>query len=281
MIGTLLRLQNVDPGFRSDHVLSMFLNLPGAKYKPEQAIEFYNTLLQRLQNTPGIQSAAISSFVPFTNSGWGKYFSLEAHPPTSIAEVPLVQYRQVSPAIFQRSLGIRLIRGRYFEESDNPNHPHCSDRQRIAARRFFPNVSPIGQRVLAGVPESLIPPGWRRRTSNFRGSPLLASLPTPSKIISLGAPPIRSCTSHMPRAATKRLSGGRYLIMRVWRRSAGLHGSRSRTSRSLSIKSSARRSRNHGSVSCEIHLAAPLQYDVADRCSRCSLSFSPPLVCTE
>jgi putative ABC transport system permease protein len=161
LIGSLVRLQRVDPGFRSDHVLSLFINLPVAKYpKPEQAIEFYRGLIPRLQNITGVQAVAVSSFLPFTDSGWGKYFSLEAHPPAALADVPVVQYRQVSPDYF-RSLGIRLIRGRYFDDRDDSSRNPVAIVNESLAKWYFKNQDPIGQRVLAGFPESLMPPGGR------------------------------------------------------------------------------------------------------------------------
>ena len=159
LIGSLVRLRKVDPGFRSDHVLSLFINLPVSKYpKPEQAIEFHHRLLAALQNTTGVQAAAVSSFVPFTDSGWGKYFSLEAHPPAALVDVPLVQYRQVSPAYFQ-ALGIRLVQGRSFDDRDDASRPTVAIINESVARRYFKNQNPLGQRVLAGFPESLLPPG--------------------------------------------------------------------------------------------------------------------------
>ncbi|MGI8741317.1 MAG: ABC transporter permease [Bryobacteraceae bacterium] len=160
LIGTLLRLRNVDSGFRSDHVLSFSLSLPPAKYpKPEQAVEFYRQLLPRLQSTTGVQVVAASSFLPFSDSGWGKYFSLEAKPPASLADVPLVQYRQISPNYFQ-ALRIRLIKGRYFEDTDDASRSPVAIINESVARRFFKDVDPIGQRVLAGFPESLMPAGY-------------------------------------------------------------------------------------------------------------------------
>ena len=77
---------------------------------------------------------AISSFLPFSDSGWGKYFSLEAHPPTTLADVPVVQYRQISPDYF-KALHIRLIKGRFFTQADDASRLPVAIINESVARR--------------------------------------------------------------------------------------------------------------------------------------------------
>jgi putative ABC transport system permease protein len=80
---------------------------------------------------------------------------VEDHPAARLADVPLIQYRQVTPDYF-RALGIPLRNGRYFGEEDGPDRPLVAIINEAAARRFFPNESPIGRRVYPAPPEQTV-----------------------------------------------------------------------------------------------------------------------------
>ncbi|PYV37423.1 MAG: permease, partial [Acidobacteria bacterium] len=158
LVRTLQRLHAVDPGFQAKNVLTLAVSLPQAKYpesEPAKAALFYRDLVQRSKAIPGVKFAAAGTAVPLAGGLWGKYFTVDERPAATLAEVPLIQYRQVTPDYF-RALGIPLRSGRYFEEEDVAGRPLVAIINEAAARRFFPNENPIGKRVLPSPPEQAV-----------------------------------------------------------------------------------------------------------------------------
>ena len=86
---------------------------------------------------------------------WGKYFTVDEHPASRLADVPNIQYRQVTPN-YVRALGIRVIEGRFFNDDDTAERPRVAVINESARRRYFPNVSPIGKLVYPGPPEATV-----------------------------------------------------------------------------------------------------------------------------
>ncbi|HYT64854.1 MAG TPA: ABC transporter permease [Vicinamibacterales bacterium] len=157
LIVSLMRLQQIDPGFRSDHVLTASVNLAGARYqKHEQIALFVRELIDQVAMLPGVEAAAASTGIPLGRTGWGKFFNIDGRPvPSSLAQVPTVEYRQVTPAYFQ-ALGATVSRGRAFTPDDDAQRPRVAIVNETLATRFWPNEDPIGSRVSAAPPESLI-----------------------------------------------------------------------------------------------------------------------------
>jgi len=162
MINSLVRLQRVNPGFRTDRLLSMRISLPSTKYaqeRPELTAGFFQQLIERVKTLPGVEAAGVTSALPLTNSGWGKLFTLEDRtPPKSLDDVPNVQYRQVSPD-YLSTLAIPIIKGRAFSEHDTRDALPVAVINETLARQYFENADPIGKRLFLGPPEELVPPG--------------------------------------------------------------------------------------------------------------------------
>jgi putative ABC transport system permease protein len=157
LIASLMRLQRIDPGFRADHVLTATVNLAGARYREDHQIAlFVRELVDRLGVLPGVQVAAAGTGIPLGHTGWGKYFNIDGRPlPSSLAQVPNVEYRQITPTYFQ-ALGAAVSRGRAFTRDDDAERPRVAIVNETLARRFWPNADPIGSRVSAAPPESLM-----------------------------------------------------------------------------------------------------------------------------
>ncbi len=142
---TLVALQHVDVGFRSDHILTFQLSPPVSKYPLDTGAPiFYSTLLESLRSLPGVRAAAISSGVPF---GQGNYTTTPFRttgksvlPP----DTPMpIDWRIVSPDFFQ-ALDIPVVRGRAFTDADGPGPPITVVSQATAAR-FWGDDDPIGR----------------------------------------------------------------------------------------------------------------------------------------
>jgi putative ABC transport system permease protein len=172
MINSLLRLLRVDPGFRTDNVLTMRISLPEDKYpndRPDLIRGFHSRLIERVASLPGVESAGLTSALPLTNSGWSKYFSIEGRPaPRLLEEVPVMQFRNISGDYF-KTLAIPLIKGRYLNRDDTRDALPAAVINETMARLYFPNEDPVGKRVWLGPPEELIPSDWIPSGMDFKG----------------------------------------------------------------------------------------------------------------
>jgi putative ABC transport system permease protein len=149
--GLLLRsfskLYGVDPGFRSDRILTMDIGLPSAKYPEgtEKPLVFYRELLARVNALPGVECAGAVNVLPL-----GTNFDSAGTEPEGFvfdpAQMPYPERYVVTPG-YLRALGIRLLRGRLFGESDNESTPLVALVSSNAAQRWWPNEDPIGRHV--------------------------------------------------------------------------------------------------------------------------------------
>lgn len=156
LIRTYERLTRVDPGLQPENLLTFGISLPDPSYHgPQKATRFYDELIRHLELIPGVEAAAASTSIPMAGGGWGKYFTIEERPAPRLAEVPLIQYRQVT-AHYIHAMGIPLREGRFFTDSDVDAQPLVAVINEAARRRFFPHESPIGKRIFPGAPESML-----------------------------------------------------------------------------------------------------------------------------
>src|SRR5262249_34900650 len=117
LIRSFIRVRDTDPGFRPQSVLTMSVGLPPASYgKPEQVRAFYNELLGRLSSTRGIDSVGFSTDLPML-AGWTRIFSPEGWSPGPGEQLNICNNSMVMGDYFQ-TMGIPLIRGRYFDDRD-------------------------------------------------------------------------------------------------------------------------------------------------------------------
>jgi predicted permease len=165
-IRSLQRLLNVDRGFTPQHVLTFQVSLPQS-YDPNpdalrigappQVAAFYREFLERIEHLPGVKSAGAGSTLPLRGENWGKLFTpLDKPLPTSIDEVPHVQYRSIAGHYFQ-ALGIHLIKGRLLDERDRANAPFAVVVNETLAHMYWPNENPIGKMLMLNPPINLVP----------------------------------------------------------------------------------------------------------------------------
>jgi len=153
LIRSLVHLQEVDPGFRPDHVLTMQLSLPPARYSGLKVGLFYDQLLHRVEALRGVQAAGVCRVLPLTGNDASLNFQIEGQPRVSSADQPRAKFRTASGGYFA-SLGIPLLRGRFFDNRDNQQTPKVVIINQMAARRYWPGENPIGKRILSGFDDS-------------------------------------------------------------------------------------------------------------------------------
>ena len=157
--GLLLRsfqaLQQVDPGFPIDRVLTLGVSLPQTTYpRPAERIAFVNEALERLGRLPGVEAVAAGSGVPLAGRGTGAWFNMYDRPVPPGQTPPGVPYRVVTPRYFE-TLGIRLLRGRLLSDRDGLDGTPSVVISESVASRFWPEGQgrdAIGAEIYLGAP---------------------------------------------------------------------------------------------------------------------------------
>src|SRR5215831_14089624 len=159
--GLLLRsfekMRDVQLGFRPDNTLAALYVLPQQHYRMQSAIdEFTRALLNDLGQLPDVDAVGITSFLPVAGNNWGTAVTVEGYVPPkgaglNMAAVSLLDGDPVA------ALGIRVLRGRVFTESDNSNSQLVAIVNRKMAERYWPGQDPIGKRLRRGLPETSTP----------------------------------------------------------------------------------------------------------------------------
>jgi putative ABC transport system permease protein len=146
MIRGLQRLQAVDPGFDSDHLMTMRVSLPAQKYQRAQLDAFSQQLHERLQALPGVQSVALSSDLPLGSSTSAGPIVLEGQAVAPAGSEIRIYRHSVTPQFFA-TLGIPLVKGREFTAGDHAQAPGVVIVSEALARRYWPGEDAIGKRL--------------------------------------------------------------------------------------------------------------------------------------
>ncbi|MFL6350916.1 MAG: ADOP family duplicated permease [Bryobacteraceae bacterium] len=147
MLRSFVKLLQTDPGFRTQHVLTASVSLPGAQYKPGDAVaHFSDQLVENLGSIRGVQAAGAGTDLPWTGydenaGGW----TVEGKKPAP-NEDSHARYHAATPDYF-RALGIPLIGGRFFTERDNKAAPSVLIVNTTMARRYWPHADALGKRI--------------------------------------------------------------------------------------------------------------------------------------
>jgi putative ABC transport system permease protein len=158
MIKSFVQLQQSRLGFRPERLLTARISLPRSAYAtPQQRLSFADRLLEETRQQPGMQEAALTSFLPFAtgNHMFGILMNgqkIEERRPG----MPMANLRSVSPDYF-RVLGIPLLKGREFSSADHERAPLVAVINETMAKRYWPNANPIGQRINETIKEE----NWR------------------------------------------------------------------------------------------------------------------------
>jgi len=154
LIRSFNRLRQVDLGFKPDNLLTMRMVLPLPKYqKPEARRAFYDELLRRIHEIPGVEAAGINTRLPLSTSGMKFSFSVEGRTMPSDSNLPFAVYRVVNPDYF-RAMEIPLQRGRVFDTRDTADSIPAFVINRRLAEQFWPGEDPTGKRLKIGPPDS-------------------------------------------------------------------------------------------------------------------------------
>jgi putative ABC transport system permease protein len=149
LVKSFMRLQEVNPGFNPERVLTASVSLSRSKYKLDQdRIEFFRRLTERLRTLPGVRAVGAGVTLPLNANGYqiGKSFVPEGRP-LNVDEAADASWSTITPAYFE-SLEIPLFTGRAFNDQDDAAAPKVAIVNRKIARKYFGSeAAAIGKRV--------------------------------------------------------------------------------------------------------------------------------------
>ncbi len=146
LIRSFVAVLSVDPGFRTERVLTLQIALPENTSTP-RAVQFYHTAVQRVRELPGVQAAGLISNLFFLDETRTHALrEVEGHPrEPAAAWTPLV-WAQISGDYFQ-AMGIPLLQGRFFTDTDGPQSPLVAIINETLARRYWPHENAVGKHL--------------------------------------------------------------------------------------------------------------------------------------
>ncbi len=146
MIRSFARVGAIDPGFRTERVISTRVALPPDEYTDfQQWYGFYDRLIERVQALPGVIAASVNSAVPLA-SGSSESGAIPDSRPMERDAFASALFQAASGAYFE-TLGIPLLRGRVFDDQDIEGRTQVAIIDETMADEFWPGEDPIGRRV--------------------------------------------------------------------------------------------------------------------------------------
>ncbi len=159
LVKSFLHVQQVNPGFNPEGMLTMHLSLPMTKYsEAPQRANFYKQIINDVRTLPGVQSVGAVSVLPLSGGGSSGSFRIEGRDVPPGQSSPHGARWAATPDYF-KTMGIPLIRGRYFEERDTSEALPVAIIDQSLAQKYWPNEDPLGKRIVfEGTREN---PLWR------------------------------------------------------------------------------------------------------------------------
>jgi len=147
LVKTFWKLRNVDPGFNTEHLLTMRVELPEARYREvDKQTRFRTQALAGINSLPGMQAAMVSE-LPLSGDSLNHDFVIEGRPPIAPGDEPSIETRSVLGDYFH-TLQIPLRQGRDFGAQDlDDKAPLVGIVNETMVRQYFPNEDPFGKRV--------------------------------------------------------------------------------------------------------------------------------------
>lgn len=147
LIKSLVRLENTSPGFRPERILTMRVNLTGLRSAtPEKQAAAWEEIVNRVQQVPGVASAASIQWLPLTELYSATGFWLADKPTPKHGDEPVTGVSIVTPTYFE-TMGIPLVKGRTLTDHDRSSTPLVTVINQALARQFFPDTNPIGHKL--------------------------------------------------------------------------------------------------------------------------------------
>lgn len=149
LIKTLIALQSVQTGFDTRRVLTASVPVMSYGKTPEQVLDFYKETIRRVTSLPGVDGVAVGIFMPWRDGGKfgpGLQFTTEGRNPAPGEEDPRGRFRVISPGYFS-AVGVPIIAGRDFNDSDRKNAEPVVIVSQSLAQRMFPHSDAVNHHL--------------------------------------------------------------------------------------------------------------------------------------
>jgi predicted permease len=144
---SFMRLMTVDPGFRAENVVAAQFSLPSNRYGDgSQRRNAVDTLLEKARAIPGAKHVGVTTYLPFSGNNNSSVFVIDGRPLAPGELPPVPGWNTISSGYLQ-AMGIPLLAGRGFSDSDGPDSPRVILVDQFMARKYWPNDSPIGSKM--------------------------------------------------------------------------------------------------------------------------------------
>jgi predicted permease len=161
MIRTVQQLTAIEPGYDTQHVLTMRVTLPRLAPPPQagaaaatapdaRTVVMASEVLRRAVQIPSVESVALGTDIPLVGGG-AIFYTAEGQPPVTAQNIPRAYLHRVT-ADFFRTFRIRFIAGRTFKDVELQGNSNVVVVSEAVARRFWPGQDPIGKRIKGGGP---------------------------------------------------------------------------------------------------------------------------------
>src|SRR5690349_11977559 len=141
-------LTRIDLGIRTDHLLSFRLTVPEQRLKtPDEIRSYYRQMLDKIQSVPGVRNVTAMTGTPAGGAGMGTRFVIAGRPPANPAERQGASFQTVTSG-YVDTLGIRMVKGRSFDEHDTETGMRVAIVNEYFVSRFLGGGDPIGQRIV-------------------------------------------------------------------------------------------------------------------------------------
>jgi putative ABC transport system permease protein len=147
LVRSFVALTNVDPGFLRDRVASLQIFIWGRYRTPEARIAYVNETLARIEALPDVTAAGVTTAIPLLESSatTSVPLQIEGQPPLPAGQEPVAQISVATGGYF-RAIGVRLLRGRVFNQFDTKDSAKVAVINDTMAERYWPNEDPVGRR---------------------------------------------------------------------------------------------------------------------------------------
>lgn len=146
LMRSFARLVSVNPGFSSEHLLTMEVFTSGVKYGQDQKrAQYLDRILEEIRKIPGVRAAGSVHFLPLTGLNSGSCFGPAPGPQPDISS-PSAEFLVISPSYFQ-TMGTSMLAGRDFGDRDRLGSPGAIIVNHAFAQKFFAGQDPVGKRL--------------------------------------------------------------------------------------------------------------------------------------
>ncbi|HEY2896391.1 MAG TPA: ABC transporter permease, partial [Gemmatimonadaceae bacterium] len=149
LVRSFVALRAISPGFETTHLMAARISVPFARFSADtqSVLTLYQNVIEGAQTLPNVRGAALVDHLPLAEPVWGIAARVQGQFEDFTHTLPMIEHMQIVTPGYFGTMGIRLIRGRAFDDGDRMNAPPVAIVSQSVARRFWPNADAMGQRI--------------------------------------------------------------------------------------------------------------------------------------